>query len=133
LNNTNFNFFASRNAGFLAGGPVFNAFFLVDGHHTIFDGNSLSRAFSDAALICNTACLTDGLGNLAGILGAARFKDPGILGQQVDNPLGTGLDTGPTGHTFFGINDREIVDHGDGVKATSPRALAKTDAPILAV
>jgi hypothetical protein len=125
-------FLASRNAHLLTGRPIFDASLLVDGDNAVDFRNRIGRTFANTGLVVDTTRLAYLHGHLGSILRTTRDINPGVLGEQVDDLLGTGLHASPASHTFLRINDRKGIDHGDSIEVAGTGAFPESHATILA-
>jgi len=97
---------------------VFDAFSVVNLNDIFVQADCLSRTDLDANLTRDAPCFAYPLYLLSGILGLAGDPNPGISRNELDNSFWAGSYASPAAHTEVCIHNREIINHGDGIKRT---------------
>jgi hypothetical protein len=106
---------------------------MIDSHHPINFRYRLCRTLFDAQLVVDATNLAHSHGRFCRILSVTRDYDPSLFGNELNNPLGTRVDTIAASHAFYGINHWEAINHGDSTKLTCLGTISKANATVLAV
>ena len=109
---------------------VSRAFVVIDDHHIVLQADRLCRANFPTHFTGNAARFANTLDLLSGVLGAARDPNPRRARQKFYNVFRTPSNAGSTTHAGHGIDNGEIVHHGDSVEGAGFRAFPQADARV---